>query len=61
MAYMQRDTVGTLRKMDKGISGPEAPDTQATSGGCKGYRDHCLCTSMTQSNSVHGSGSSNRR
>lgn len=54
-----------MARMDKvmengqNCSGPEAPATQATSGCPKGYEDPYLGTSVTQSASVLGLGSSN--
>lgn len=60
MAHMESDAVGTLRKMDKASSGPEAPATQATFGCSKGWGDPYLGLSVICSASVHGSGSSNQ-
>lgn len=59
MAHMESDMVGTLEKMNKDVSGPEASATQATSGYSKSCGDPYLGTSITQRASVHGKGSSN--
>lgn len=37
-AHVESDTAGTLEKMDKDVSDPESPATQATSGYPKGCR-----------------------
>lgn len=49
MAHLESDVVGTVGKMDKRVSCPEAPATQNTSGHPKGHGDPYLGIPVTQS------------